>query len=131
MGAFDLLTESGLKIEIKSAAYLQTWYHKKLSSISFKIRQTKSWDGGTNESATERKRQADIYIFCVLNHKEKDSLDPLNLDQWEFYVLRAAVLNEKIPTQKSIGLASLLKLNPCAAKYDDIADCIGMLSVET
>ena len=26
-GAFDLLTKSGAKIEVKSAAYLQSWYH--------------------------------------------------------------------------------------------------------
>jgi hypothetical protein len=34
-GAYDLLTPSGIKIEVKSAAYLQLWEKKKLSKISF------------------------------------------------------------------------------------------------
>jgi hypothetical protein len=126
--AFDLLTESGVKVEVKSAAYLQSWYHKELSKITFGIRPTRLWDASTNVLATELKRQADIYIFCVLSHKEKDSLDPLNLDQWDFYVVRAALLDEKFPTQKSIGLSSLLKLNPCVAKYEEIASCVERVS---
>ena len=128
--AFDLLTKDGLKIEVKSAAYLQSWHHKKLSVITFGIRPTRLWNATTNELATELKRQADIYVFCVLSHKEKDSLDPLNLDQWEFYILRASVLDKKFLTQKTIGLASLLKLNPCIAKYEEIAGCIEKLSGE-
>lgn len=127
--AVDLKTKSDIKIEVKSAAYLQSWYHKKLSTISFGIRPTRFWDAGTNKLAMELKRQADIYVFCILNHKEKDSLDPLNLEQWEFYILSASVLDKKYPTQKSIGLASLLKLNPLIAKYEEIAACIEKLSV--
>lgn len=128
--AFDLLTESGVKIEVKSAAYLQSWYHKELSKIAFGIRPTRLWDAGTNILATELRRQADVYVFCVLSHKEKDSLDPLNLDQWDFYIVRAALLDEKFPTQKSIGLASLLKLNPYVASYEEIESCIEKMSDE-
>lgn len=125
--AFDLLTKDGIKIEVKSAAYLQSWYHKKLSAITFGIRPTRLWNASTNELAAELKRQADIYVFCLLNHQEKISLDPLNLDQWKFYILRASVLNEKFMTQKTIGLASLLKLNPHIAKYEEIAEYIERL----
>jgi hypothetical protein len=128
--AFDLLTKDGIKIEVKSAAYLQSWYHKKLSAITFSIRPTRLLAASANELAAELRRQADIYVFCVLNHKEKDSLDPLNLEQWEFYFLRASVLNEKIMKQKTIGLASLLKLKPLTAKYEEIAESIQKLANE-
>lgn len=128
--AFDLLTKEGIKIEVKSAAYLQSWYHKKLSSITFTIRPTRLWIAGTNQLAAELKRQADVYVFCLLNHKEKDSLDPLNLDQWEFYILRASVLDEKFMKYKTIGLSSLKKLNPRIAKYEEIAEAIQGLSGE-
>lgn len=128
--AFDLLMKDGIKIEVKSAAYLQSWYHKKRSTITFGIRPTRLWDASSNELAAELKRQAHIYIFCLLNHEVKDSLDPLNLDQWEFYILRASVLDEKFPTQKTIGLASLLKLNPHRARYEGIAGYVGKLSSE-
>lgn len=121
---YDLLTPDGLKIEVKSAAYLQSWYHKKLSAISFGIRPTIGWDDTTNLRNSELKRQSDLYVFCLLHHQDKATLDPMNLDQWTFYILSTAVLDESCPVQRSIGLNSLLKLNPRVADYDEIADTV-------
>jgi hypothetical protein len=28
-----------------------------------------------------------LYVFCLLAHKDKSTLDPLNMDQWQFFVL--------------------------------------------
>ncbi len=122
--AFDLLTPSGIKVEVKSAAYLQSWYHKKLSAISFSIRPTIAWSATTGESAAERRRQADVYVSCLLDHNQKDSLDPLDLNQWTFYVVRAAVLDRMLPLQKTISLGGLEKLQPLAASYDELAACV-------
>jgi len=73
---FDLSIRSKVgtkvRIEVKSAAYLQSWSHKKFSNIRFGIRPTRKWDPETNELSAEVKRQADIYIFCLLSHKEKN-----------------------------------------------------------
>src|SRR5579872_3776587 len=35
---YDLITPEGVKLEIKSAAYLQSWFQKKFSIISFGIK---------------------------------------------------------------------------------------------
>jgi hypothetical protein len=121
---YDLITPSGIKIEVKSAAYLQSWYHKKYSTISFGIKPTRAYDADTNKFADEIKRQAQVYVFCLLKHKDKNTLNPLDLDQWDFYILAASILNEKYSAQNSIGLAGLLKLNPCKASYDQIARCV-------
>jgi hypothetical protein len=129
--AYDLITPSGVKVEVKSAAYLQTWYHRKLSTIRFGIQPTRYWDSVTNELSPVLKRQADVYVFCLLKHQDKASIDPLNLDQWEFYILRASELDSTFPTQKSIGLAALLRLNPCIAKYEEIASCVEKLQLTT
>jgi hypothetical protein len=85
---YDLLSE-GIKIEVKSAAYLQSWFHEEYSKIEFSIGPTKEYNPDTNKLATESKRQSDIYVFCLLSHKDKETLDPLDLDQWEFYILSA------------------------------------------
>lgn len=122
--AFDLLTASGRRIEVKSAAYLQSWSHKKLSAIGFDIRPARGWDAETNLLASDVRRQADIYVFCLLHHQEKGTLDPLNLDQWMFYVLAASVLNERCPAQKRISLSGLRKLSPRVASYNELADCV-------
>jgi hypothetical protein len=125
---FDLRTQEGVKIEVKSAGYMQSWFHKKLSTITFGIRPTRMWDADTNRVAEEMKRQADLYIFCVLNHQNKSTVDPLNVSQWDFYLVLAAVLDERFPSQKSISLGTLLTLNPCIAKYGGIATCVAELS---
>jgi len=77
---FDLLTKENIKIEVKSAAYLQTWFQKAYSAISFDIGQSRAYDSVTNQSETEVKRQADIYVFCLLHFKDKTNLNPMDLD---------------------------------------------------
>jgi hypothetical protein len=122
--AYDLTTPAGVKIEVKSAAYLQAWYHKKLSAAVFTIRPTRIWNPDTNELDTEIRRQADLYVFCVLKHKDKASLDPMNLKQWDFYLLPASVLNARMPVQKTLSLSSLLRLEPVQATYETLRNAV-------
>ncbi|MEH6745817.1 MAG: hypothetical protein V7670_03175 [Maribacter arcticus] len=122
--AYDLETENGIKIEIKSAAYLQSWKQSKLSQISFDIAPTKGWNAESNEYSTEIKRQSDFYVFCLLHHKDKSTVDPTQLNQWTFYVLPTRILDEQKKTQKRIGLSSLLKLNPTECRYGKIRSVI-------
>ncbi len=125
--AYDLKLSDDTKIEIKSAAYCQSWTQTKLSQIRFTIRPTYGWDSSTNLSSAELIRQADLYIFCLLNHRDKKTVNPLDLDQWEFYLIHAKELNERFPSQKSIGLSGLLKLNPVTLKYSELA--VGILDM--
>lgn len=120
--AFDLLLADGTRIEVKSAAYLQSWAHAKLSSIVFTIRPTLAWSSETNRLSSELRRQADIYIFCLLDHRKKSTLDPMRLEQWTFYLLHSSVLDERFPMKKTISLASLLKLEPLEAKFENLAE---------
>jgi hypothetical protein len=122
--AFDLVTPAELKIEVKSASYLQSWFHKKPSLIRFAIRPTRAPDTVTNLLSSESKRQADVYVFSLLAHTDKATLDPLNVAQWEFYVVRASVLDATFPTQKSLGLTSLLRLAVRPITYDALSSCI-------
>src|SRR5690606_33133494 len=86
--AFDLLTENNLKVEVKSCAYLQTWKQNDYSKIGFSCGTSKSWDYNTDKRSNEAKRHADVYVFCLLKHKIKSSINPLDLNQWEFYVVK-------------------------------------------
>lgn len=108
--AYDLITPDNIKIEVKSASYIQSWYQKELSKISFSIKKSRSWDADTNIQSKESKRQADAYVFALLKHTDKDSINPLNMDQWVFYVLTAEEINNYPRSQHSIILKSLEKL---------------------
>jgi hypothetical protein len=121
------LTYKNKGIEIKSAAYLQSWYQEKLSHISFSISPSLAWDGKTGKYDTEQKRQADIYILCLLNHKDKLTVNPLNIEQWEFYILPTSLLNELLPVQKSLSLGFLDKNGVAPCGYYDIRNHVEKL----
>lgn len=122
--AYDVKTESGVRVEVKSGAYLQSWAQTKLSSIQFSIRPTFGWDSETNIFSKTQTRQSDVYVFCVFSQKDKSTVDPLNLDQWDFYILPTEVINQQLGRQKSISFGSLLNLNPGCAKHHDLSDVI-------
>lgn len=124
---YDLQTPECIRVEVKSAAYLQSWAQRELSTISFDTRTTYAWDSTTNVLAAERTRQADVYVFALLKHQEKATLDPLDLDQWDFYVLPTGILNSKLPQQKRISFATLLALEPIKVTFNGIAGAVAML----
>jgi hypothetical protein len=108
--AFDLTTPTGVKVEVKSAAYLQSWHQERLSSVSFLTRRTRAWDPETNRLSEQGQRHADVYVFALLAHRDKLSVDPMNLKQWQFYVLPTRVLEQRTRSQHSITLKSLESL---------------------
>ena len=105
--SFDLTTQSGIKLEVKSAAYIQTWHQKKHSVISFGVTKTREWNPKTGKHSTEKKRHADVYVFALLSHKDKKTIDPLDITQWKFYIVPTRALNERKRSQHSITLASI------------------------
>lgn len=108
--AFDLVTLDGVKVEVKSASYIQSWTQKEYSKITFSIKPARFWDAENNIQSKEPKRHADVYVFCLLKHKEQETVDPLKLEQWEFYVLPTSRLDSYQRSQTSITLNSLKKL---------------------
>jgi hypothetical protein len=115
--AFDVETRQGLKVEIKSSSYLQGWKQEQYSQITFGIQPTHGWNAKTNEYSSQKKRQSDIYVFCVLSEKDPQKVNPTNLEQWEFYILETRILDEKLGKQKTLRLSSLLGLNPIKTDY--------------
>lgn len=120
----DIRTPEKWRVEVKSSAYLQSWDQKELSKISFSIAPSAGWDAQTNTQSTERRRHADVYVFCVLHHRDKPTLDPLDLGQWTFYVLPTRVLDEQCPEQQTIALSSLRKLGPAQTDYPGLATAV-------
>src|SRR5690625_5108960 len=117
--AFDIKTDNGIKMEVKSAAYIQSWNQKKYSTISFSIRKTKYWDANDGMFGNEAKRHADLYVFCLLKTKNQEIIDPLKLEQWDFYVLPTYKLDHYTRSQTSITLNFLRKLVE-AGKYSEL-----------
>lgn len=117
---YDLRSEEGITVEVKASGYLQSWGQKDLSKLIFGIQPTLGWNSKTNEYDTNKKRQADIYVFCVHKHIEKETANPLDLKQWEFYLLPTKILDQKVGNQKNITLTSLLKIGAVLCRYEDL-----------
>lgn len=112
-GAFDIAVPGGGTVEVKSAAYIQSWEQKNYSKISFDIaKRTSAWIPETEEyeEPDPPRRVAHVYVFCLLKHKCQETIDPLNVEQWEFYVVRRSQLDCKWNENKKIGLKSLVDL---------------------
>lgn len=108
--AYDLITPDKIKIEVKSSAYIQSWYQKELSKISFSIKKSFYWDSKTNKQSKTKSRYVDIYVMCLLSTTDQETINPLDLDQWKFYVLSVQEVNNYKRSQSSITLKSLEKL---------------------
>ena len=57
--AYDLETPSGIKVEVKSSAYLQSWHQTTVSAPSFSIRKAKEWSPCVSMKADRSKETGD------------------------------------------------------------------------
>ncbi len=105
---YDLVTPDGIKIEIKSGAYLQSWEQNELSKIVFTGLCGQVWDAENGRRGGDAQFRADIYIFAIQTAQTHDEFNQLDLAQWEFYLLPQKVLQKR--GTKSMSLASLKKL---------------------
>lgn len=123
--AYDLRTPDpdGIKIEVKCSAYVQSWYQREKSKISFSTKPALYWDSFTAEFGTIKQRHADVYVFCLLHNSDQTTIDPLNINQWEFYVLATEQLNNYERSQHSITLKSLQRLTQ-AVPYDLLKESV-------
>jgi hypothetical protein len=122
--AWDLTTPEGIKVEVKSAAYVQSWHQEDLSKISFLVPKTRAWSPETNRQEDISERHADVYVFALLAHQDKPTIDPLELSQWQFYVIPTEKLNKRERSQHSITLPPLEKLCGNSIPYNEIRSAV-------
>jgi hypothetical protein len=71
-----------------------------------------------------------VYVFALLAHQNQATLDPLNLDQWEFYVVPTAVLDARERSQHSITLPSLKALHGEPVSFAEIVEVVARAAGE-
>ena len=109
----NVISPEGINVAVKSSGYIQSWNHDELSPISFSI-----------ESSDECTRQSDVYVFCIHKHTEQESLNILDLEQWTFFVLSTAVLNDKVGQQKTIALSRIKTLGAVETDYSSLRETV-------
>ena len=113
------------RIEVKQTSYYHPWNEGgKVSDVRvFGITKANS----NYESAAEDnryERQNDIYVFCLNTGKTKEESYPLNLNNWEFYVVPTTFINEHCGDNKSISLNRLRSFGFAPLRYDEIKKAV-------
>ena len=128
--AYDLITATGLKIEVKSSAYLQTWEQQRHSTVRFDIAEKQADSTVKGEQARMPKRSADVYVFCIFFEKDRKVANPLELSQWFFLVCSTQRLNQQFGKQKTAGLASIEALGLERLTFEELGTMIAALSAQ-
>lgn len=117
---FDMLYK-GFRIEVKETSYYHPWNENGNVSNkrSFDIKKANS-NYEDEESENRYERQNDIYIFCVNNGKNQKESYPLNLDNWDFYIIPTKIINEQCGDAKSVSLGRLKNMGYSAKNYFEI-----------
>ncbi len=97
---------TGCWIEVKSSVYVQSWGDRRLSKPMFGIAPKRLLDPETDAYPGEPCRPAVVYVFALLTPRDRDTVDPTNLAQYQFYIVPTA----RLPSQKVMSLATLKKL---------------------
>ncbi|POX38029.1 hypothetical protein C3486_25320 [Streptomyces sp. Ru73] len=117
----DVETEDGLCIEVKTSAYLQAWEQRQLSDIRFTGLRSKRWNPRTGY-ADEETYNAHVYVFAVQTARSHEEYDPLDVGQWEFFVLGRPVV-ERLG-RKSMGYATVRRHAGGSVAYSGLAERI-------
>lgn len=100
----DLILDDGIRIEIKSTAYWQSWklynetgralppeeieqrhFERLEKPLKFRLRRTRD---AVDRSGTEARLWSDLYVFAAHYEKDPRAMDLLDMRQWRFYCLR-------------------------------------------
>ena len=116
------ITYRNTKIEVKETSYYHSFNTDgKISNRrNFSIRKANGEYDAENSGNSEFCRQNDIYVFCLNIGNTKENSYPLDLNNWEFYIIPTSVINEKCGDNKSISLGRIKSLGFEALKYDGI-----------
>jgi hypothetical protein len=88
------------------------------------VRPTLGWNPDTAKFGTVRRRQSDAYVFALIEHRDRATIDPLNVEQWLFHVVATRVLDATLGNQKSVSLAGLRRLKPITVRFGSIREAI-------
>jgi hypothetical protein len=119
---FDVLSPSGVRIEVKSAAYLQSWPQARPSQIRYAGLTGRAWSPEANTYSQQPEIRCDVFVFALQTCRAPEAYDPLSLGQWEFRVVDAPQVWRW--NAHSIGLSTLTRAGIGPVTWHQLADHI-------
>jgi hypothetical protein len=100
---YDVISPEGIRIEVKSSAYLQSWAQKRHSKLSFGHLSGREFDQTTGEYGADRAFRADVFVFAVQNQQDPAGYDGLDMNCWEFYSVPGETVRQNAARSVGIG----------------------------
>ena len=119
--AYDLLLD-GIRVEVKSSAYLQAWEQPRPSRIAFGGLQGTRYHPRHGYDPAGKQLNANVYVFCVQTAKRHEDYNPLDLDQWSFYIVKRSALQRL--GYSSIGLDTVRTLSNGETAWSDLRGAV-------
>jgi len=115
----DLITREGVRIEVKSTSYWQSWklideFGWQRSEPTHKVPEDRAIGFGglqardalaTSKGSDTVMHKSDLYVFALQHEKDQERWNALDLAQWEFYMLPVDEVRRFTTTR--IGLLAL------------------------
>lgn len=118
----DLLTAGGIAVRVKSASCVTCESRRDLSKIHFT---PLPWRAPRRDAACAPPLpHARAYVFGLLGREERSDANPLDLDQWRFFVPPTARLEARMRSQRTLSLAALEALSGGPVPSGGLAEAV-------
>lgn len=120
------LEYKGVKIEVKSSAYLQSWEREKPSRICFNIYPSRPFTASVWDN-NDICRHSFIYVFCLFKTKDRETANPMMLEQWNFFVVKTSDIDKMLGNQRTITVSTIKTLPYIECSYDQLRRSIDQI----
>jgi hypothetical protein len=116
--SLELVTPDGVEIRVKSGSFLKSFHQRDLSKVVFipQVRPSHCRAGNAHRAAY----RAQVYVFALLDHVERATVDPLDLNQWRFFVPPTSKLEALAREQHALTVPTLDELSTGSVAYEDL-----------
>ena len=115
----DVTTPDGIRIEVKTSAYLQSWSQRDPSSPRFSlVGAAECWDDEAGEWRVDPRGRVDVWVFCLQECQKHEDYRPLDVGQWRFWVAPNAVIEAL--GQKSAALSTIERIAGTGIAWEDL-----------
>ena len=101
---YDVEGKNGMRIEVKSTAYRQSWLSTTDRNTAPTFSGFKRYRYVDRRPVGKRDYLADIYVLTLLAETDQGLVDPTDLAQWEFFVLSKKELRKASGDKGAISL---------------------------
>ena len=138
-GECDIVYPHGgkpVRIEVKCSTLLQAWERPSPPKPVFSIAKTLNCDiedtgdgyRYIGRDGSPPKRRSGIYVFCLFAEEDRSRANPMVLDQWRFYVVPTAAIDEQLGDQRKISLQGLSRIGAIECSYDEIRPTVDRIA---